>query len=177
MAISKPLSIAIIVTIPITVIIALSIFVLKEIHKTDSFKLDKSSKIAKIITQPADSSNDKKFNDMMIDVYSMMSMARDIFPIDTTLAGREKSLSDLKDIGIYYWSRNIEVLDSLKKINNDQTILDKIIAYQEYCELNKNCYQLMYKAVDEQTRRYDKEIDSQLARINTKQEDIAKKEQ
>ncbi|MNK20831.1 hypothetical protein D3C87_390790 [compost metagenome] len=175
MAISKPLSIIIVITIPIAIIIALSFYVLQKINTKNSFEGDKSKAI-KITRQSTGSPNDKKFNDMMIDVYSMMSMAKDIFPVDTTLEGREKSLSDIKDIGIYYWNRNIEVLDSLKKINNEQQTLNKIIAYQEYCKLNKSCYELMYKAVDEHTRKYDRDIDKQFTKIAEKHDEISDKE-
>lgn len=175
MPISRPLSIAIVVAIPITIIIGASYFVINN-YKPEKQTKNRKNKIIEITRHSTGSLNDQKFNHMMIDVYSMMSMARNIFPIDTTLAGREKSLSDIKDIGIYYWDRNIEVLDNLKKVNREPEILDKLSAYQEYCKLSKTCYQLMYKAVDEHTSKYDEEIDRQFETMNKKYNEITGKE-
>jgi len=175
MPISRPLSIAIVVAIPITIIIGASYFVINY-YKPEKQNKNRKDKIIKISPHSTSSQNDQKFNHMMIDVYSMMSMARNIFPIDTTLAGREKSLSDIKDIGIYYWDRNLEVLDSLKKTNNDPEVIDKLSGYQEYCKLSKTCYQLMYKAVDEHTSKYDEEIDRQFDTMTKKYNEITGKE-
>jgi len=171
MAISRPLSIAIVIAIPIAIIIGASIFVLQKFNRKNHNRNDKS-KVIEVTRQSIGSSEERKFNDMMIDFYSMMSMAKDIFPIDTTLAGREKSLSDLKNVGLYYWDRNLELLDSLKRINDDKETLAKIAAYEEYCNLHKNCYKLMYKAVDEHTKKYNEEIDKQLTKIAVKHEEI-----
>lgn len=175
MPISRPLSIAIVVAIPITIIIGASYFVINY-YKPEKQNKNRNDKIIKITPHSTSSQNDQKFNHMMIDVYSMMSMARNIFPIDTTLAGREKSLSDIKDIGIYYWDRNLEVLDSLKKTNSDPEVIDKLSGYQEYCKLSKTCYQLMYKAVDEHTSKYDEEIDRQFDTMTKKYNEITGKE-
>lgn len=56
-----------------------------------------------------------KFEEIMIEYYAVQDMATNIFPIDTTLRGRDKSLYDIKNVGLYYWNRDLEMLDTLEK--------------------------------------------------------------
>lgn len=109
--------------------------------------------------------NGIEYEKRMIEYYAMQSMAVDIFPIDTTSAGREKSLSDIKDIGIYYWNRNLAVLESLKELDMPKELVQRTELLKEYCQLNKTCYTLMYKAIDQRTNQYDNEIQKHLKQI------------
>ncbi|MGE6220650.1 hypothetical protein ACQKCH_12545 [Nubsella zeaxanthinifaciens] len=171
MTISRSASIALVILVPLTLIVVASVLVSKNI---DKIKFTKRTKKSKIIELKKDSffSDNKRFNEVMIDFYSMSDMARGIFPIDTTLAGREKSMSDIKDIGIYYWNRNLEVLDSAKKFSDNMETERKIAVYREYCKLNISCYELIYKAVDQHTKAYDDEINKKFALIDEKSKEI-----
>jgi hypothetical protein len=167
----KPIIITVAILIPLCIIFTVSYFVLKTFY-SDVNQLKSKSKYIPVKRVADGSAEEQKFNEIMIDFYSMSSMAEGIFPVDTTLAGREKSLSDIKDIGIYYWNRNLEILDSAKKITNSKDLHTKIAAYKAYCELNKKCYELMYKAVDSRSRKHDEQIDQYFAEIAKKSEEL-----
>lgn len=113
------------------------------------------------------------YEKIMIEYYSLQSMATNIFPVDTTLANKEKSLSDIRDIGIYYWERDLEILDSLKTLDLPEPLIKKTNLFKDYCQTNKQCYELMYKAVDERTKKYDTEINAYFKEIEAKRKLIA----
>lgn len=108
------------------------------------------------------------YKNKMIDFISMENMATGIFPIDTTLAGKEKSLSDINDIGIYYWNRSLEILNSLSELKMPSPLIKRNKIYKEYCILNRKCYELIYKAVNERTEKYDQEIQKYVIKIEEK---------
>lgn len=113
------------------------------------------------------------YEKVMIEFFALQSMATAIFPVDTTLAKKEKSLSDLKDIGIYYWDRDLELLDSVKKLDLPNPLIKKTALFKEYCHLNKDCYTLMYKAINEHTKIYDERIHDYFKEIEEKRKLIA----
>ncbi|RZL50950.1 MAG: hypothetical protein EOP00_01740 [Pedobacter sp.] len=115
-----------------------------------------------------------EYERIMTDYVSMSDMAKSIFPIDTTLNGKEKSLSAIKDIGIYYWTRNIEVLNELKATDLPKPLGVRTQLFKEYSELNKDCFELMYKAINENSKVYDKEIDAYFKQMDAKMEEINK---
>ncbi|WP_199140982.1 rhomboid family intramembrane serine protease [Pedobacter sp. ASV12] len=106
------------------------------------------------------------YDKLMIDFHSVESLALNIFPIDTTAAGREKSLSDIKDVGIYYWKRGIEILDELDKQGIHPLFAKRNKVLRHYCEENIKTYELMYKAIDEGTHDYDDEIKARIKSTN-----------
>lgn len=99
-------------------------------------------------------------------------MAEDIFPLDTTLKGREKALSDVKDIGVYYWNRNIEIIDSLNKLTHSKSVQPKIVVYKTYSTLNKEYYTLIYKALAEGSTKYDTELKAYETKISKLSKEI-----
>lgn len=161
---SNPILITLAIAIPLFIIVAIAYFAVTVYYSNIAATKIGSRHIA-ITPNDQVSDEEKKFNEIMIDFYSMANMAEEIFPIDTTFAGREKAMSDLKDIGIYYWNRNLEVLDSAKKFSHNATLDEKINAYKAYCNANKQCYELMYKSVDERSPKYDAEINQYLQEI------------
>ncbi len=76
------------------------------------------------------------YDKLMTDFHSVESLALSIFPIDTTAAGRAKSLSDIKDVGIYYWKRGIEILDELEKQGIHPLFAKRNQVLRRYCEEN-----------------------------------------
>jgi rhomboid protease GluP len=171
MNVSLKTSKLLVIFIPLVVIVAASILVINNFSGKVKFR--KQTHKSKIIEIKKKSffPDEQRFNEIMIDFYSMSDMARGIFPIDTTLAGREKAMSDIKDIGIYYWKRNLEVLDSAKKFSDAETDR-KIEVYKEYCKLHISCYELIYKAIDQHTNAYDETINKKFALINEKTKEI-----
>ena len=135
--------------------------------------LTRSAAIKQISTEKkkfpfVNDSDSKKYENIMVDYLAMEDMAKGILPVDTTLTAKQKSLSDIKDIGIYYWTRNLEVLESLKELNMPKQLIKKTELLKEYCLLNKACYELIYKAVDERTQQYNQQIDGCLIKSEEK---------
>jgi hypothetical protein len=119
--------------------------------------------------EPFKKDTDKKeYERVMTEYLSLTTMANGIFPIDTTLAGREKAMSNVKDIGIYYWTRNLEILDELKQIDLPKQLVARVQLFKGYCQLNKECCELIYKAVDEHSTVYDDKIKAYFTRIDEK---------
>ena len=123
----------------------------------DESETEKAKKVAAAYRNP-------EFEKIMIEFHSVKSMALDIFPVDTALVVREKSLSDLKDRGLYYWNRSLEILATTEGMKLPEQIVLKNKAWKSYCEHQTKCYQLMYKAIDEHTKRYDNEIIAAIAK-------------
>ena len=164
-SISKPLFIVLAIAIPLLIASVGMFFAFKSVLKSMQASLKSNNHIS--ISVFANSFKDKeKFNEMMIDFYALANMAEDIFPLDTTLKGREKALSDVKDIGIYYWNRNIEIIDSLDKLAHSKSVQPKIGVYKTYSALNKEYYTLIYKRLAEGSTKYDAELKTYEAKIS-----------
>jgi len=119
--------------------------------------------------EPFNKDADKvEYERVMTEYLSLTTMANGIYPVDTTLAGREKAMSNVKDIGIYYWTRNLEILDELKQIDLPKQLVARVQLFKDYCQLNKECCELIYKAIDEHSTIYDEKINAYFTRIDEK---------
>ncbi|WP_343524113.1 rhomboid family intramembrane serine protease [Pedobacter sp.] len=94
---------------------------------------------------------------MALDVYSLKA--------DTK---KEDALYEIRDRGIYYWNENISLLDSLDQLNLPPMVRERDKVLKEYCNLRIKAYELMYKAVDENSHKYDADI----AKINKQIESV-----
>lgn len=97
---------------------------------------------------------------------SMESMALEFYslPSDTP---KDKKLYAIKDRGIYYWKENIKLLNSFEKLDLPVEIKTKTNLLKDYCELRIKSYQLIYKAVAEETDRYEGQINALDKKIET----------
>lgn len=119
--------------------------------------------------EPFNKDADKKeYERVMTEYLSLTTMANGIYPIDTALAGREKAMTNVKDIGIYYWTRNLEILNELKHIDLPKQLVARVQLFKDYCQLNKECCELIYKAVDEHSKAYDEKIEAYFTKIDEK---------
>lgn len=96
---------------------------------------------------------DKRFERFRI----LETMALGIYTLKAD-AKKEDVLYEIRDRGIYYWNENISLLDSLEKLNLPPFVRERDKALKEYCNLRIKAYELMYKAVDENSHKYDTEI-------------------
>lgn len=162
-SIKKPLFIILAITIPLLIASIGAFFAFKAILKNIQVSHKNNNHGVAVF---ANSFKDKeKFNEIMIDFYSMANMAEDIFPLDSTSKGREKAISDVRDISIYYWNRNIEIIDSLDKLVHSKSVQPKIEVYKTYSVLNKEYYTLIHKALTEGSTKYDAELEAYEAKI------------
>jgi rhomboid protease GluP len=72
----------------------------------------------------------------------------------------EQLLSELKDSGIYYWNQNLKIVNSFEELDLPEPIKRRNTHLKTYCELRISSYEVIYKAVAENTDRYEKEIAS-----------------
>lgn len=104
------------------------------------------------------------YEEKMKEFTSMETTALEVYslPANTT---NDKLLYAIKDRGILYWKKNIELLDSFKEMDLPTQIITNNKLLREYCELRLECYELLYKAISEDTDKYKMQIDSYNNRI------------
>src|SRR5690606_34795589 len=88
---------------------------------------------------------------------SMEAMALEIYNLPPNTPN-DKILYGIKDRGIYYWNENIKLLDSFKDLDLPLEIRTKNRLLKEYCELRIKSYELLYKAISEDTDQYRTQI-------------------
>jgi rhomboid protease GluP len=70
----------------------------------------------------------------------------------------ERILKSLKDNGIFYWNENIKLIESFKDLDLPLHIRTRNNKLKEYCELRVKSFELIYKAINEDTDEYENEI-------------------
>ena len=78
---------------------------------------------------------------------------------------KEIIISELENRGIHYWKENLKLINSLKGLSLPQPIKDRNAKLKEYCELRIKSYELIRKALIEDTDKYRNEIDSYTKKI------------
>lgn len=98
---------------------------------------------------------------------AMESMAMEVYQLPEN-APQEEILYGLKDRGIYYWNRNIDLLNSLDKLDLPPELRRRNNLLKEYCQLRLESYQLIYKSIAEETEIYKQQIEILNAQIEEK---------
>jgi rhomboid protease GluP len=96
---------------------------------------------------------------------SMEAMALEVYNLPTNTPNDE-ILYGIKDRGIYYWNENIKLIDSFKDLDLPLEIRARNILLKEYCELRIKSYELLYKAISEDTDQYKSQIVDYEKKIN-----------
>ena len=107
------------------------------------------------------------YDNKMKEFISMESMALEVYnlPRNTT---NEKILYELKDRGIYYWYENMKLIDSFSEMELPLEIRTRNRLLKEYCELRIKSYELLYKAIYNNTDQYDYQIENYNKQITAK---------
>ncbi|RXR21402.1 rhomboid family intramembrane serine protease [Flavobacterium amnicola] len=106
------------------------------------------------------------YSSRMKEFYDMEKMALEIYS-RVNYEPKEELLYDIKDRGIYYWNANIDLINEVDKLNLPDEIHQKNSKILSYCELRVKSFQLIYKAVSEETNKYDLEIKNYDNQIQT----------
>lgn len=80
----------------------------------------------------------------------------------------EKILVGIKDKGIHNWNESIKLIDSFKAMDLPAEITRRNQLLREYCELRIKSYELLYKAISENTEKYKDEIEVYNKQIEAK---------
>lgn len=83
--------------------------------------------------------------------------ALEIYNLPETLP-KEKILSEIETIGLYYWRENLKLVESLSTLDLPFSIRARNTQLKEYCELRIKSYELIYKAIEEDTNKYEQEL-------------------
>lgn len=68
-------------------------------------------------------------------------------------------LYGLQERGIYYWRENLKILNTVDKLSLPAHLVERNRLLREYCQLRIRHYRLLYKAIDEETEAYQKQIE------------------
>ena len=98
---------------------------------------------------------DEKLNQFI----SLESMALEFYNKDRS-APKEELLKEIKDHGIYYWKEGIKIISEADKLSIPEGLHAKNKKLIQYCALRIKCYELIYKAIAENTENYKPEIEN-----------------
>lgn len=107
------------------------------------------------------------YDTKMKEFVSMEAMALEVYSLPENTPN-EKILSEIKDRGIYYWKENIKLLDGFKTLDLPLEIRTRNRLMKEYCELRIKSYELLYKAISEDTDQYQQQIETYNKQIDAK---------
>lgn len=96
----------------------------------------------------------------------MESMALEIYNMPENTPD-DQFLNTIQNRGLYYWKENLKLIESFDEMNLPTQIKERNIVLKEYCELRIKSYKLIYKAIDENTSKYDREINNYTDRIES----------
>ena len=116
-----------------------------------------------------------KYDEKMKEFVAMESMALGVFSLPEGTS-TEKILYELKYGGIYYWNENLKLVESLNDLDLPQLIIERNAKLKEYCELRVKSYELYYKAISEDTDKYQMEINDYNNKIETIVKELTRKQ-
>lgn len=87
----------------------------------------------------------------------MESMALEVYKLPEGTPN-EKLLSEIKEKGLYYWNENKKLIEGFKNLDLPLSIRTRNRQLEEYCELRIKSYELIYRAIEEDTDKYENEI-------------------
>lgn len=86
------------------------------------------------------------------------SMAMEVFNLPENTS-QSKTLYEIKDRGIYYWKENIKLINELDTMDLPEVFHKKHALLINYCQLRIKYYEVLYKAIEEDTEKYKSELE------------------
>ena len=99
-----------------------------------------------------------KYDEKIKDFSKREMIAVEVFKLKDT--SKAVLLSALKDKGLANWDQNLKILDEMDKLDLPQTFRDRDVLLRKYCNLRVKSYDLLYKTVAENSKKYQPSIDS-----------------
>jgi len=72
---------------------------------------------------------------------------------------KEANLKEIKTIKIYYWKENLEIVKDIDNLNLSSDLRSKNNELIKYCKLRIESMELLYKSIDENTDKYNDQLD------------------
>ncbi len=105
---------------------------------------------------------DKKIKEFV----SMEKKALEVFSLPENTP-KEKTLSEIQNKGLYYWNENIKLLNSLERLKLPDEIQTRNKKLLTYCDLRIKSYNLIYKAIKQDSDNYKDSIEYYNTQIET----------
>jgi rhomboid protease GluP len=99
----------------------------------------------------------QKYNDAITHFEAMELMALEVFDKGQNMT-KEEVLKEINDRGIYYWNESISLIQSIDSLDIPNELHIQDILLIEYCQMRLAQYKLLYRAINEDTKKYDKEL-------------------
>ena len=78
--------------------------------------------------------------------------------INNQYNSKERFLSDINEVGIYYWNLNLKNVYEIQHYSLPKEVLERNDILIKYCKLRIKSYQLIFNKVKEENTKYDKEL-------------------
>ncbi len=105
-----------------------------------------------------------QYDEKMKEFISLESMALEVYHKDGSNSN-EELLEEIKERGIYYWQESIKIINEADKLNLPDELHLRNKKLLEYCQLRIESYQLLYKAIEEDTDKYQNDLQEYNKRI------------
>lgn len=116
----------------------------------------------------------KTYEEGMKKFVAMESMALEVFSLPEGTPD-EAILKEFRSRGIYYWDENIKLIGSFKELDLPASITSRNSKLLEYCTLRVESYQLICRAIVEETDKYNQELARYQQKIQAIMDEIAGK--
>ena len=111
---------------------------------------------------------EKKMNEFV----SIESMALEFYNKDLS-SPKEELLKEIKDHGIHYWKEGIKIIAEADTLRIPEVLHEKNQKLLQYCALRIKSYELIYKAIAENTENYKIEIENYDKKIEAIVKDLS----
>jgi len=99
-----------------------------------------------------------RYSEKMKRFQIMENMALELYKMPQT-ADRSEILTEIKDRGLYYWNEDLELVGEADKLSLPDQMHKKNKMLIDYCQIRIKSYELIYKAIDENTDKYKEQIE------------------
>ncbi|MCO4293781.1 rhomboid family intramembrane serine protease [Solitalea sp. MAHUQ-68] len=105
-----------------------------------------------------------KYEAKMKEFAAMEEVALEVYHLPND-SPKEKFLNTISEKGIVNWKKSIKLIDDIEKLDLPDEIRKKDKDLKKYCQLRLQCYELLYKAIDEDTDQYKNQLADYNAQI------------
>jgi rhomboid protease GluP len=100
-----------------------------------------------------------KYEKRMKSFSTMENMALKIYRMPENSSTNDY-LTEIKNSGLYFWKENISLLNEVEQYKLPEAIHERNKKLLKYCELRVKSYELLYKAIEEDSDQYKDEIEN-----------------
>jgi rhomboid protease GluP len=105
-----------------------------------------------------------KYDQKMKSFSTMENLALKVYRMPEN-SSKYAYLTEIKNSGLYFWKENISLLNEVEKYKLPEAIHERNKKLLKYCELRVKSYELLYKAIDEDSEAYKEEIQNYNSQI------------